>query len=210
MDEFMRGGIDLKRFFLLTKKKLRMLLPAVLIGMALFGGGYLAVHFGFAGPQIYRSEALCYISFDTETAQETQLYYNDYTWNAVLDSDEIAGHAAAASGISKEEIAAATFIPTMSDIRMIRIYFDAQAPERSLEIRSALLPALADFAERTEGFRGVESWDLVDAYPVEHANHVGRWLILGAVLGLIFGVLFVLYRSAMDAYVGTDTEADGK
>ncbi len=208
MDEFMRQGIDLKKFFLLTKKKLWLLLPAILIGMAVFGGGYLLAHFVLADPPLYRSEALIYISFDTDTAQETQLYYNDYTWNAVLDSDEIAGKAAENSGIPKEEIAAATFIPTMSDIRMIRIYIDAETPERSTRIRSALLDALSDFALRTEGFCGVESWDLTEPCLTERENLVGRWLILGSVVGAIGGILFTLYRCAMDAYVGSGSEEE--
>ena len=208
MDEFMREGVDMKRFFLQSRKRLWMTLPAILIGMLVFGGGYLMARFVFSDPVPYRSEALCYISFDTSEAQETQLYYNDYTWNAVLDSDEIAGHAADDSGIPKEEIAAATFIPTMSDIRMIRIRFDSATPERSEEIRTAVLGALSDFAVRTEGFRTIETWDLVPPYLPERENLVGRWLILGAFLGCVAGVLFLLYRSAMDAYVGCGREED--
>lgn len=202
MDEFMRQGIDLKKFFLLLKKKLRIVLLFSLLGMLLFGGAYLMLHFVAAGPPLYRSDALCYISFDTSLAQETQLYYNDYTWNTVLDSDEIAGHAAEAIHRTKEEVAAATFIPTMSDIRMIQIRTDAASPELSVEIRGAVLTALSDFAERTEGFRSVEVWDLTEPYLPERPNLVGRWLILGAVLGLAGGILFALYRCAMDAYVG--------
>ena len=60
------------------------------------------------------------------------------------------------------------------------------------------------FAERTEGFVKIEVWDLAEPVLQVRENLVGRWLILGAILGCVGGILFVLYKSAMDAYVGVE------
>ena len=159
-DEFMAERFDLRRFLLLSAGKVWWLLIGAVLGAVLAGGGYYLRHNMNSAPEVYRSDAMYYITFTEGEQDTTQLYYNDYTWNDVLDSDQIAGVAATmAGGITKEQIAAATRVPTMSDIRMIHVYVETGDPETAESIQNAMGIALGYFAHQTEGFEEIVQWD---------------------------------------------------
>ncbi len=200
--------MDLKRFVLISKKRIWKVFAATAVSAVLFAVIYLLVTYVFAGSFPYRCSALYYIDFDQRTASETQLYYNDYTWNDVLDSDKIAGRASAVCGVSKEDIAKATSIPTSSDIRMIRVYVDMADAQTSEKVQSALAEALSGFASETEGFEAIEQWDHEDVQVLRPVNHCVRWAVFGAVAGFIAGLLILLYDAATDdsIYVESDVK----
>ena len=198
-DAFMAERFDLRRFLLLSAGKLWWLLIGAVLGAVFFGGGYYLRHNMNPAPEVYRSDAMYYITFTEGEQDTTQLYYNDYTWNDVLDSDQIAGVAAMmAGGITKEQIAAATRVPTMSDIRMIHVYVDTDNPETAESIQNALSIALGYFAHQTEGFEEIVQWDRQPAEVLKEANLIDRWIIAGAVLGAVCALLFVAFVYVMD------------
>ena len=198
-DAFMAERFDLRRFLLLSAGKLWWLLIGAVLGAVLAGGGYYLRHNMNPAPEVYRSDALYYITFTEGEQDTTQLYYNDYTWNDVLDSDQIAGVAATmAGGITKEQIAAATRVPTMSDIRMIHVYVETGDPETAESIQNAMGIALGYFAHQTEGFEEIVQWDRQPAEVLKEANLINRWIIAGAVLGAICALLFVAFVYVMD------------
>ena len=199
-------SMDIKRFVLVSCRRIWKMLVAVPACAVLFAVIYLLCTYVFAGDFPYRSSALYYIDFDQRTAKETQLYYNDYTWNDVLDSDMIAGRASLICGVSKEEIAKATSTYTMSDIRMLRVYVDMADAKSAESVQAAVGTALADFATDAEGFESIRVWDHADAYVLKPENHCIRWALFGAVCGLIAGFLILLYDAAMDdsVYVESD------
>ena len=199
-DSFLSGQFDLRRFLLLAGKKLWWLLIGAAAGAILFGGGYFVKSQVLAGPAVYRSDALYYITFAEGAEEIKQHFYNDYTWNDVLDSDEIAGVAAGMSGgISKEQIAAATRIPTMSDIHMIHVYVEDSDPEVAEQIQNSIGVALSYFAHTTEdGFTEISQWDRKPAEILTEKNLISRWLIAGALLGVLCALLGVAYVYVMD------------
>ncbi|MCR5210546.1 MAG: hypothetical protein K6C99_10080 [Lachnospiraceae bacterium] len=205
----MRDGFDLKRFICIYGKKI---LPALILGMAAGAVVFLLTDLGrmliFHNDTTFRSDVMYHINFDTAEAEETKLYYNDYTWNDVLDSDVIAGVAAAKLSLSKEEVAKATHIPTMSDIRLIHVYADADTAEAADRIQSAIGEALATFGTDTDGFVSIEKWDEKETIHVKADPYYSRWCVCGALTGLIFGVLSLLWKYACDdgLYLDDDTE----
>ena len=205
----MRDGFDLKRFICIYGKKI---VPAVILwifaGAAVFFLTDICRMLLFHSDTTFRSDVMYHIIFDTEEAEETKLYYNDYTWNDVLDSDMIAGVAAQKLSLSKEEVAASTHIPTMSDIRLIHVYADADNPEGAEKIQRAIGEALAAFGTDTDGFVSIEKWDEKAVEQVKADPYYSRWCICGAAVGFIFGVLFILWKYSCDdgIYLEDDTE----
>ena len=188
-ERFMAEGFDLRRFLLLSPRKWWVLL------------------LGMVEEPVYRSDTLYYITFTEGRQDVTQLYYNDYTWNDVLDSDVVAGVAATmAGGITKEQIAAATRIPTMSDIRMFHVYVEDPVPETAEQIQNAIGVALAHFAGEAEGFESIVQWDRTPAEIVREHDLTGRWLICGAVLGALAALLIVLYIYVMEDTVRLESD----
>ena len=206
MDDMMSESMDIKRFVLTVKKSIWKVFAAALIFAVLFAAAYLLAAFVLAKPFPYRSGALYYIDFDQRTASETQLYYNDYTWNDVIDSDMIAGRASQICGISKEEIAEAASTYTMSDIRMIRLYVDMPDAQTAEKVQEAIGTALAEFASEAEGFESITQWDHEEAREVIPEDHSKRWAVLGALTGIIAGFLLLMYDSAMDDRIYTEKD----
>ena len=198
-ESFMTERFDLRRFLLLAGKKLWWVIVGAMLGALLFGGGYYLKKNVFAGSPQYRSDALYQITFTKEEQDVTQLYYNDYTWNDVLDSDEVAGVAERmAGGISKAQIAAATRVPTMSDIRLFHVYVEDGDPETAERIQNAISVALSTFPNRVEGFEEIVQWDRKPAELLTEKNLINRWSIAGGILGALVALLAVACVYVMD------------
>ncbi len=198
MDERMSESMDIKRFVLAGKKRIWKMFAAALICAVLFCVIYLLFTYVFAGSFPYRSSVLYYIDYDQRTAKETQLYYNDFTWNDVLDSDRIAGRASSACGVPKEEIAKAISSPTMSDIRMLWVYVDMADADMAERVQQAVGAALKAFASEAEGFENISEYDHEAVKLLKPENHWKRWAALGAVIGLVAGLLILMYENALD------------
>lgn len=198
---------DWKKFMILNRRNL-----GLVVTLALAGGILLSVLFYlkesvWGAAETYRSAYLYHITFDREQVDNIHDYYNDYTWNDVLDSDKIAGVAAGMLGdFTKEEIGKATTIPTMSDIRFIWVYAEDETPENATRIQEAVAEALAQFGDETEGFDGIEIWDKREVKAVEGPFFWGRTVTAGFVLCLLLGVFVIFYKNAMDDSVYTEED----
>ena len=194
----MSESMDIKRFVLISRKRIWKIFAAAAVCAVACAVVYLLATYVFAGSFPYRCSAFYYIDFDQRTAKETQLYYNDFTWNDVIDSDMIAGRASQICGEAKKEIAEATSIPTSTDIRMIRVYVDMPDAETAEKVQKALGEALAAFAAEAEGFEAIRQWDYEGAALLKPENHCFRWTVFGVVCGLIAGFLLLMYDAAKD------------
>ena len=192
----MNEPFDFKRFALLNIKRIWIVLLAVVIGALLFLGLYSLYRSG--KEPIYRSDILYEIQFDRNQVDNIHDYYNDYTWNDILDSDAIAGVAADLLGVDKADIAASTTIPTMSDIRFIHVYVDTDSANRSRLYADAMAIALSSYAMTTDGFASISIVDDEQVFMVEAGSYFVRCTLSGAVVGLIIGLLVLCYTNAMD------------
>lgn len=193
------GKFDMKRFLLLCWRKLFItLLLSAVAGAALFFIADIVRVKLVHGEKLYRSEALYYITFDTDNDGTIVHYYNDYTWNDVLDTDRIAGVAAQKLGVSKDEVAAATSIPTMSDIKMIKVYVDMSDADAADRCQDAIGEALVEFGSSTEGFTSIEAWNRESVTELKVRGYYGRFVTAGAVIGVIFGVLIMMLKYSLD------------
>ncbi len=198
---------DYRRFVFLHRKRFVRVLAAALIGALLFGGLRL-LYWRITSPEVlYRSQALYYIDFDGDYAEELQFYYNAYTWNDVLLSDRILGRmgdVVSRYGIGK--LRERLSIPMLSDIRMFVVYADWETPEDAAVIQAGVKEALAEFAEETEGFLSIEQWSLEEGKEIRKEKYLDRFMILGAVCGFIAGILWLCYRDAVSDEICTEEE----
>lgn len=200
---------DYKRFVLLNIKRMAAIFIFAAIFAVIAGALYYVKAIVLSGPDVYRCQAFYYITFDREEFEAVHDYYNDFTWNDVLDRDVIAGKAAERTGISKDRIAKMTSVPTMSDIRMIHVYVDSEDKDEAVLVQNEIASALYEFSEYEPGFDHIDKWDGPEVFVLEKEFHIVRILVFAAVLGAIFGFLYVLYKNATDTKVYTmaDIEA---
>lgn len=210
-DSFLWDKFDNRRFFLLNLNKIWQIAVGAVAGACLFAFLYYLKTDLLQGEPLYRARTLYEITFDREQEGNIHDYYNDYTWNDVLDSDRIAGSAAAKLGdISKEEIAAATTIPTMSDIRFIWVYVDMESGEQADRVMAAIGESLKEFALTTDGFSKITVWDEKETAQVRKDSLIGRMTVAGAVIGALAACFVIALTNAMDDSVYTRRDAEEK
>ena len=192
---------DYKRFLLLYRKRFwKVILFTALCALITGVIYYVYLNF-FTGSDIYRCASYYYIDFTDENVVETHDFYNDYTWNDVLDSDVIALRVSEITGIDKEYIAKSTTIPTMSDIRFLWVFVDDCDSAIAEKIQNAIYVALSEFAVNTEGFNSITIYDGPYTNIVEKDDLIVRVVIFSAVISFIFGFLILLYRNATDTKI---------
>ncbi len=198
-DEFKDRGFDLRRFLMLLSRRLWMLLVGAVIGAALFGAFRFMKEKVYAPEQVYRNDSEYLIEFTKGQEEETQAYFNDYTWNDVLKTDAIAGTASQLlDGIDKAYIANAVSVPTMSDIHIIHVYVEDTDPEKADQIQTAMELSLGFFPAYYDGMESITSLNRGKAVPVTEASTIFRWAAAGAVIGCIIAALILAYHYIMD------------
>lgn len=208
MEQFMKEKFDFKRFFLIGTKRIWIVLLGIVLGAAFFGGSYYVKRVLLKGNDIYRVDGMYNIEFDMELYGDTVQYYNDFTWNDVIDSDAIGGKVAETLGVDKSVIYNSTFVPTMSDIRIIHVYIDNEDADLAGKIQEETGKQLALFGSSTPGFLSINKWSVAEPFVVEKDFLIKRITFIGAFLGFVLGLLFMFYKNAMDDSVYTLKDAE--
>ena len=208
-ESFLREPFDLRRFVLLAGRRSWIVLPVMLAGAVLFGLFCFVKQEVFGPDPFYRCDSLYHIDFAGGQEEEAQAWFNDYTWNDIVDSDVIAGVAATIlDDIDKQYIADATFVPTMTDIHLFHIYVDDPDAEKAEKIRDALEITLASFSFRRGDIDDISSWKRGDAELVTHTSTLLRWVIAGAVVGLLIGLAMLAGHYILDDTVRLEKDVE--
>lgn len=208
-DHFLQEKFDNRRFLLLNINKIWQIAVGAVAGACLFAFLYYLKTDILQGEPLYRARTLYGITFDREQVDNIHDYYNDYTWNEILDSDRIAGRAAEILGdLSKEEIAAATTIPTMSDIRFIWVYVDMESGEQADRVMMAIGESLREFALSTDGFKEIVVWDVKKTEQIREDSLIGRMTVAGAVIGALAACFVICFVGVMDDSICTEKDAE--
>lgn len=208
-DRFLQEKFDHRRYLLLNINHIWQIAVGALAGACLFAFLYYLKTDLLQGDPLYRAQTLYGITFDRDQVDNIHDYYNDYTWNDILDSDQIAGRAAEKLGdISKEEIAVATTIPTMSDIRFIWVYVDMKNREQADRTMAAIGESLREFALATDGFTEIAVWDEKETEQVREDSLIGRMAAAGAVIGAMAAFFVLCFVNAMDESVYTEQDVE--
>lgn len=199
-DDIKDRGFDLRRFMMLSVRRVWILILGALAG-GIFFGGFAYIKQVIKAPEpVYRNDSLYLISFTQGEAEAAQAQFNDYTWNDVLDTDAIAGIAASILGdeIDKAYVAASTTVPTMSDISMFHVYVEDTDPEKADQIQNALTLSLGIFPQYITGMESITVLDRGKAELVIHTTTITRWMVAGAIIGALAALIILAYVYIMD------------
>ena len=209
MTDYAKEPFDFKRFFLLNGKKFWKVPVTILL---LTGICLLACFLKtkvFAGPTIYLSETMYEIEFEPDLFEKMQHYYNDYTWNEIIDSDAVAGRASISLGnLSKEEVGTMTNVPTMSDLVFFWIQVRSTDKAQAENVQSAMEKALKDFADETPALQNITAFDQKEVRIEQPGGNYLGYGAGGVVLGLIIGLLLLWYGNATDNGIYTEKDAE--
>lgn len=203
--EYWKEGIDEKRFALCMKNKIWIALAAALAGALFSGAIYLIVRQLTMGEPQYRAEVLYSIGYDIqeedEVLKEFINEYNAYTWGDMMKSDRVILFVMEAlPDVERAVIEASVSTGIASDPEFLTACFTTGDEELSNRIAVAYNAAMAAFGETMHGrgLTGIEAWKTTPAQPVTVENKVLYALELGAILGLIAGVLGLMAWYVLD------------
>lgn len=207
---YMQDGIDLKRMFLLFKKKMWLVIATVMAG-AVFGGGiYLLYHLVLAPEREYQSVSKIYLNFDCEPEDYNQLAYNGYTWNDLMVTDPILNYTMEAlpPEVTRDAVIASTKAEILSDIRLLTITITAGEPELVSQIMEATQKALVHLGETDELFHSIEVYSTTQPQQIMWDNRVVRAVVTGAVIALFVVLMVMAFYYVLDdsVYVVSDAE----
>lgn len=196
--EYWSEGIDEKRFALCMKNKIWLILAAALAGALFSGALYLIVRQATKGEPQYQAEVLYSIGYDIqeedEVLKEFINEYNAYTWGDMMKSDKVILFVMEAlPDVERSVIEASVDTAIASDPEFLTALFTTEDEELSNRIAVAYNAAMAAFGEtmRGRGLTGIEAWKTVPARLVEEENRVPYAMELGAVIGLLAGILIL-------------------
>ncbi len=217
------------RSFYLRLIHIIWVIPVAMIMGALFATGiyYLAtVTYGPA--RAYSAQSKLYLSFAYDESGKVYDYYNAYTWNDLMSTDDILNQtmknlanegipeisaqekekSGNENGISRAEVIASTDAEIPSDGRLMVLTITNHDAKLADAILKATDDSLVTFGSTHDEFEGIDVRSRSDAALVTYTDRTAAAAVTGAVLAAIMAILILLLLDVLDdaVYVPEDCE----
>ncbi len=197
--DWMQESVDARLLFLLCIRKLWIVFLAMAAGAAAAGGLYIITHVIYAPAREYRAQHKYYLEFEVDENGDVYQHYNDYTWNTMMQTDEILGYTVSLLGdVPADVVAKAVFVEPLSDIRLLVVDVTTTDEELTQRIAQATEQSMLHFVEVMKEFRGVKVMQRTPAALVVADLDTFRVAIAGAVAGFAVSVLSLFLYFVLD------------
>lgn len=205
-----KEGLDLRFFLLRLLNSIWIVFVAALAGAAICAGGYMLVKCINPAMKEYSRETKYYIDFAEDSTGIGYGYYNDYTWNDLMKSDDILNYTMSLlpEDISKETVENAVVADIISDVRLLTITVTTSDTDVTNSIADATAKSLVHFPEdikEIDGIRVIRDEEVKEIIVGDLTKNFGVFgLVFGAVVSL-FGICLV-YCMDSAVYLPKDIE----
>ncbi len=209
--------VNIRAFYLKLLRKIWIIPVALVAGAVLGGAIYYLANVVYGPARKYESTSTLYIDFAYDENKGTEVdYYNAFTWNILLATDDIAdlvvynlqnaGYTDA--DISREEAIASLNADIPSDVRVMLLSAESTDPALCKALMDSANKALVSYGQSNKAFEQIKVLGVKDVKVQVKADRMKTAMILGAVLMVILAVLFLPMLEAMDdaVYVPEDAE----
>lgn len=207
---YMQEGLDVKRIFLLWKRKWWVTAAAVVMGALIGSGVYLFIHLAFSSERKFETVSKLYLNFNCDPEDFNELSYNGYTWNDLMATDPILDYTMEAlpTDMDRNVVIGATRAEILSDIRLLTITITANEPLLAAQIMEATQKALVHLGEADELFESIEVYSTVEPQQIVWDNRTAHAAVTGAVIGLLAVLLVQAFYYVLDdsVYLPGDME----
>lgn len=203
--EYAREPVDYRLFFLRLLKKIWLIPLAAVLGAVVVGGIYYFVNMVVGDGHQYRAGTVYYVKYSTDESGAEADYYNYFTWNELITTDYFTdGMTSSMQGkITKEEVLANVTATVESDYRYL--YTKSVSPDKafSVEMEHKVAELMVAFANTKDEIESIEVVDVADIDDIEDISliFINHAVILGAVIGLLAGILFFSFASCIDTSI---------
>lgn len=163
-ERFQREPIDMRLLVLRFFKKMWIVVVASVFVAVLISTCYFLVNIVGPGRQ-YRAQSMYYVEFAIDPRlSEPYSYYNDYTWNTWITSDEFVGRIQEkmTTKLTDEELRTYLFADLLADLRMPVSMITTDNKELTMEIVKAVeetFVEMSDFQKEVDSVKVVDSPD---------------------------------------------------
>jgi capsular polysaccharide biosynthesis protein len=220
--------LNLRSFYLRLIGKIWLLPAAVIIGATAGFIIYFLTNVVWGPAREYTSRSKLYLNFAVDEKGDVYNYYNGYTWNELMTTDDILNGImdhlksegvqelaegsqtrGSMKGITRKEVSDSVTAAIPSDIRLLVITVTHSDPELVTAILKACDSSLLRYGEKRDAFSSIELLQEDDsAELIIYTDRTLTAVITGAVLAVLILICLGLLMQAMDdaAYVPEDLE----
>ena len=200
--QYPKEPFNFKLFMAKMLDKWYQFVLCICIGSILFGGVYYMYKVAYAPAKEYRAVATYYIEYAQDPKlQEPYSYFNEYTLNTWLTTDAFVESLSleADSKWTKESLQEAVVLTVPSDVRVIQLTATTANASDTMKLLTAYDKALQDFAGRQREISEIVVQDMpTEAAQIKADIRTQRAFVLGGVLGLLLGGLYITMKYLMD------------
>ncbi len=196
-------GLDLRFFLLRLLNSIWIVFVAALAGAAICAGGYTLVKLINPAMREYSRETKYYIDFAEDSTGIGYGYYNDYTWNDLMKSDDILNYTMSLlpEGISKETVENAVVADIISDVRLLTITVTTSDAEVTNCIADATVESLVHFPEDIKEIDGIRVIRDEEVKEIVVGDLTKNFAVFGLVFGAMVSLLGLCLVYCMDSSV---------
>jgi capsular polysaccharide biosynthesis protein len=210
MTRYSDRGIDSKALVATLITKIPLLLVLALTGAVIGSGINFVLATNRQKNAEYVSETEYYIEF-APGRYEAKDYYNAYTWNDVMATDEILGRAmeTLGGGYDRNEIRSMITAEILSDVRYLTVTIKGSDSGLVYEVKEALGEALSVFAEDKEEFTSISRIEDNEIVLEKIPRFTLRAALLGMTFTLLVGVFLIAFCFCIGSYIYTRLDVSG-
>ena len=219
--------LNLRSFYLRLIHIIWIIPAAMIIGGLIATGIYYLATVTFGPSQSYSAQSKLYLSFAYDESGKVYDYYNAYTWNLLMSTDDILNQtmknlsaqgvpelgdtdtaAGSMSGVTRAEVIASTDASIPSDGRLMVLTITNHDPQITDAILKATDASLVTFGSTHDEFESIDVRSRSEAALVTYTDRTLAAAVTGAVLAGIVTVLAFLLLDVLDdaVYVPEDCE----
>ena len=200
--DYKKEPFDFKLFLLKMLGKWYQFVLCTVVGAVLFGGSYYLYKVVYAPAREYQATATYYIEYAKDPLlSEPYSYFNEYTLDSWLTMDVFVEQVLPKLSIelTVEELNEAINLTTPSDVRVVQLTVKTLDSVLTMEILKAYDEAFITFAEAQREIDRIELQDMSDeAVQIKADIRTQRAFVLGAVLGLFAGSMYIILKYLLD------------
>jgi len=195
---YMERTMDFKKIWLLYWQRVWLVVVITIAAAGIGAGVYNVVRTLNSEGELYRVSSDYYITFNED--ENGVDYYNAYTWDSILRDDPVVDVVMEhlPNSVSKDDVKATVTGEMLSDYRILTVHATSKDPEFAELVAKAYIAGLSRFADKISMLDTIELWSQEAVTPVVEENLTGNAAILGAIAGLVLGVIIWSVYSILD------------
>ncbi len=200
--DYLKEPFDFKLFAFKMLGKWYQFVLCMIAGAALFGSSYYLYKAEYAPAKEFQASATYYIEYAADPKlSEPYSYFNEYTLNSWLTTDAFINQVVPKLDreLTAEQLDRYVELTLASDVRVMTLKVISPEKTLTMDILKAYDEAFADFAENQREISAVKLQDMSkEAAQIKADIRTQRAFVLGAVLGLFAGAMYLILKYLLD------------